>query len=121
MGLLQSKGPTPMKQVYVKPIKQDNSPPPNYGNSDTKSKIPVAEIVFGSTKFAGFITIVTLLVFIVSIVDLIWTLSNYTPDWWDPKISGLITMITSATVSLLLMITLNRKMNATVTPLVVQT
>ena len=109
------------------PQKEDTKPadsanqPQKEDTKPAKSKIPVAEIVFGSTKFARFITLVTLGVFIVSILDLAWTLSNYTPDLWDPKISGVITMITSAAVSALLMITLNRKMNATVTPLNDQT
>ena len=109
----------PTQTIHVKSKNQENISNNTPATDSTKSKIPVGAILFGSTTSSYIITGVTLAVFIVSIFDLIWTLSNYTPDWWDPKISGIITMLTSMTVSALLMISLNRKMNTTVTPLVI--
>ena len=117
MGLLQSKGPKPMKQVYVKPIKQDNSSPPNYGNSDTQSKIPVADIAFGSTISANFFTLLSLILVIISIIDLVLTFEDTTLPGWNPKITGIIGVILSAIISGSLMLISYRKMNATVTPL----
>ncbi len=133
MGLLQSKGPKPMTQVNVKPIKQYNSDiqssvdlndiqltvnnQPNKSSGDTKSKVSVAEIAFGSTRSARFFTLLSLVLVIISICDLVFTFKNYTPDWWDPKITGILGLISSIMISVSLMVMLFRKMNATVMPL----
>ena len=97
------------------PVKPKNSANPQQ-TGNTKSQVSVAEIAFGSTISAKFFTGLSILLLIISICDLAWTLLNYTPDWWDPKITGILGVTFSTIISGSLMLMSYRKMNATVVP-----
>ena len=111
----------PWTTISVKSKNQENISNNTPATDSTKSQVSVAEIAFGSTYSARFFTVVSLVLVIISIIDLVLTFEDTTLPGWNPKISGIIGVILSGIISGSLMLMSYRKTNATVTPLVVQT
>lgn len=106
----------PWKTIRVKSNNQ-SSVDPNDVHVNVKSQVSVAEIAFGSTRSAMFFTLLSLVLVIISSIDLGLTLADTTLPSWDPKITGILGLISSMMISGSLMLMLYRKMNATVMPL----
>ena len=100
-------------EIHVKSANSANQ----QQTGDTKSQVSVAEIAFGSTRSARFFTLLSLVLVIISIIDLGLTLADTTLPSWDPKITGILGLILSIIISVSLMLMSFRKMNATVMPL----
>lgn len=105
----------PMITIPVKSIK-DYGDVPNNGNSDTQSKISFFDVFIGQTTTERAAWTISILLIILSIIDLLFTVEAIeAPDNWDPA-SSIIGLGFAIIMPILLSMIAYRKMNATVMP-----